>query len=127
MAARGVRRCPTVEYKVRPYTMWLFNPPTDHTPSALWLWGFWLYVGAAVVVFVVSVYASTPVERVLRCVVGALLFIAGPHQLRVGKYKRATRGPYTILGFDSYLTDRQTGWSAMVVGVVFVASAVVGL
>jgi len=107
--------------------MSLFEPPTDRVPSALWLWGFWIYVGAAVAVFVVSVYAPTPVERVLRCVAGVLIFIAGPHQLRVGKYKRATRGPYTVLGFDSYLTDRQTGWTAMVVGVVFIASALVGL
>ena len=29
-------------------------------------------------------------------------------QGRVGTYKRATRGPYTIWRFDSYLMDRQT-------------------
>jgi hypothetical protein len=73
------------------------------------------------------VYVPTPVDRVLRCVAGALIFIAGSHQLRVAKYKRTTRGPYTLWGFDSYLVDRQTGWSAMVVGVVFIAGAVVGL
>jgi hypothetical protein len=104
-----------------------FNSPANHTPSVLWLWGFWIYVGAAFAAFVLSVYAPTPTDRVLRCVAGALLFVAGVHQLRVGKYKRATRGPYTIWGLDSYLIDRQTGWSAMVVGVVFIAGAVVGL
>jgi len=80
-----------------------FNSPANHTPSVLWLWGFWIYVGAAFAAFVLSVYAPTPTDRVLRCVAGALLFVAGVHQLRVGKYKRATRGPYTIWGLDSYL------------------------
>ena len=107
--------------------MSLFEPPTDRAPSVLWLWGFWIYLGAAFAVFVVSVYAPKPVERVLRCVAGVLIFIAGLHQLRVGKYKRATRGPYVLRGFDSYLLDRQTGWTAMIVGVVFIASALVGL
>jgi sulfite exporter TauE/SafE len=104
-----------------------FNSPADRTPSALWLWGFWIYVGAAFATFVLSVYAPTAADRVLRCVAGALLFIAGLHQLRVGRYKRAVRGPYTIWGLDSYLIDRQTGWSAMVVGAVFIAGAAVSL
>jgi sulfite exporter TauE/SafE len=107
--------------------MWLFDPPTDRAPSALWLWGFWIYLGAAFAAFVVSGHAPAPVDRVLRCVAGALIFIAGLHQLRVGKYKRATRGPYTVWGFDSFLTDRQTGWSAMIAGVVFIVGALVGL
>jgi hypothetical protein len=102
-------------------------PSADREPSVLWLWGFWIYVGAAFAAFVLSVYAPTPADRVLRGVAGVLLFVSGLHQLRVGKYKRATRGPYTIWGLDSYLTDRQTGWSAMVTGVVFIAAAVVGL
>jgi hypothetical protein len=102
-------------------------PSGDREPSVLWLWGFWIYVGAAFAAFVLSVYVPTPADRVLRGVAGALLFFSGLHQLRVGKYKRATRGPYTIWGLDSYLTDRQTGWSAMVIGVVFIAAAVVGL
>jgi hypothetical protein len=93
----------------------------------LWLWGFWIYFGAALAAFVVSVYAPAPADRVLRGVTGVLLFVAGIHQLRVEKYKRRTRGPYTIWGFESYLTDRQTGWSAMILGVVFIAAAVVGL
>jgi hypothetical protein len=96
-------------------------------PSVLWLWGFWIYIAAALAAFALSAYAPAPVDRVLRGGAGVLIFIAGLHQLRVGKYKRTTRGPYTIWGFDSYLVDRQTGWSAMVVGVVFIAGAVVGL
>lgn len=105
----------------------LSDSPSGRAPSAVWLWGFWIYVGAAVAVFVVSVFMPEPVERVLRCVSGVLLFVAGPHQLRVTRYKRATWGPYTILGFDSYQTARQTGWSAMVIGVFFIASAAIGL
>ena len=99
----------------------------DRTPSVLWLWGFWIYIAAALAVFALSAHAPVPVDRVLRGSAGVLIFLAGPHQLRVGKYKRSTRGPYTIWGFDSYLVDRQTGWSAMVVGIVFIAGAMVGL
>ncbi len=43
--------------------MWPFDPPTDRAPTAWWLWGFWIYVGAAVLVFAVSVQAPAPVER----------------------------------------------------------------
>jgi hypothetical protein len=99
----------------------------DRPPSVLWLWGFWIYVAAAFAALALAAYAPTPVDRILRGAAGALVFIAGPHQLRVAKYKRTSRGPYTIWGFDSYAVDRQTGWSAMVVGVVFIAGAVVGL
>ena len=103
------------------------DPQANRPPSALWLWGFWIYIAAALAAFFLAVYAPVPVDRVLRGGAGVLIFIAGIHQLRVGKYKRSTRGPYTIWGFDSYLVDRQTGWSAMVAGVVVIAGALVGL
>ena len=103
------------------------DSPVDRRPSALWLWGFWIYIAAAVAALGFSAYVPAPVNRILRGGAGIFIFIAGLHQLRVGKYKRSTRGPYTIWGFDSYLVDRQTGWTAMVVGVVFTAAAVLGL
>jgi hypothetical protein len=104
------------------------NPSIEGTPpSALWLWGFWAYAGAAVAAFVLSLYTPTPVDRLLRGVAGALILVGGVHQLRVVAYKRATRAPYSTYGPDSYLLQRQTGWSAMVLGVVLIASAVVGL
>jgi hypothetical protein len=107
--------------------MWPFDPPADHAPSALWLWGFWTYTGAAVAAFVLSLYAPTPVDRLFRGIAGALLLVGGAHQLHVVDYKRATRGPYSTYGPYSYLIQRQTGWSAMVLGVVLIASAVVVL
>jgi len=106
---------------------WQLEPPQGRARSTLWLWGFWIYFTAAVAVYLVSMHAPMPMDRILRCIVGILLLMAGPHQLRVARYKRATRGPYTIFGFDSYLTNRQTGWSAMIIGVVFIASGVVDL
>ncbi len=102
------------------------DPPPGRAPSALWLWGFWVYTGAAVGAFVFSLYSPTPLDRLLRGVAGTLLFIGGVHQLRVVAYKRATRPQYSTLGPDSYLTQRQTGWSAMVLGLVLIASALVG-
>jgi hypothetical protein len=110
-----------------PPRKWPFNAPADRAPSALWLWGFWVYAGAAVAAFVLSRYAPTPVDRLLLGVAGVLFLVGGPHQLRVVRYKRATRGPYSTFGPDSYLLQRQTGWSAMVLGAVLIASAVVGL
>ena len=104
-----------------------FDPPPDPAPSALWLWGFWAYTGAAVAAFVLSLYTLTPVDRLLRGIAGALLLVGGVHGLRVVAYKRATRAPYSTYGPDSYLVQRQTGWSAMVLGVTLIASAVVGL
>ena len=104
-----------------------FNPPPDRAPSALWLWGFWVYTGAAVATFVFSLYSPAPLDRLLRGAAGALLFVGGTHQLRVVAYKRATRGPYSTFAPDSYATQRQTGWSAMVLGSVMVASALVRL
>ena len=104
-----------------------FDPPANRTPSALWLWGFWAYTGAAVAAFVLSLYIPAPVGRLLLGVAGALLLLGGAHQLRVVAYKRATRPPYSTYGPDSYLVQRQTAWSAMVLGVVLIASAVVGL
>ena len=91
------------------------------------MWGFWICVGAAVAVFIVSVYVPKPVEPVLRCVTGVLLIIAGPHQLRIVKYKRAVRGPYGNWGPNWYRIDRQTAWTSMVVGLFFIGSALVGL
>ena len=107
--------------------MWPFDPPTGGAPSALWLWGFWIYIGAAIAAFVLSLYAPAPVDRFLRGIAGALLFVGGAHQRHVVNYKRATRGPYSTYGPHSYLIQRQTGWSAMILGAVFIASAVVGL
>ena len=66
-------------------------------------------------------------DRLLRGVGGALLLVGGAHQLRVVAYKRATRAQYTTYGPDSYLIQRQTRWSAIVLGVVLIASVVVGL
>ena len=68
-----------------------FVPPADRAPSALWLRGFWVYTGAAVVAFILSLHSSTPVDRLLRGVGGVLLLVGGAHQLRVVAYKRATR------------------------------------
>ena len=104
-----------------------FSSPANPARSALWLWGFWIYFGTAVAVFVFSLYTPSPVDRILRGVVGALLLVGGPHQLRVVAYKCATRPPYSTYGPDSYAIQRQTGRSAMVLGVVFIAGAVVGL
>ena len=105
--------------------MWPFDIPTDRARSALWLWGFWICFGAAVAAFILSLYVPTPVDRVLRGVTGALLIAGGVHQYRVVNYKRTTRGPYSEYGPDSYMIQRQTGRSAMVLGAVFIASAVV--
>lgn len=55
--------------------MWPFDPPADRAPSALWLWGFWTYAGAAVAAFVLSLYAPTPVDRLFRGIAGALLLV----------------------------------------------------
>jgi len=54
------------------------DPPVDRAPSALWLWGFWVCTGAAVVAFILSLYSSTPVNRLLRGVGGALLSSVAP-------------------------------------------------
>lgn len=93
----------------------------------LWMWGFWIYVGAAIAVFALSVYAPIQAEPILRCVTGVLLVIAGPHQLHVVEYKRTKRGPYSNWGPTWYMRDRQTGWTAIIVGLFFIAAAVVGL
>ena len=55
-----------------------FVPLADRAPSALWLRGFWVYTGAAVVAFILSLYSSTPVDRLLRGVGGALLSSVAP-------------------------------------------------
>jgi hypothetical protein len=99
----------------------------DRTPSALWLWGFWLYTTAAFAAFGLSLYTPAPMNLVFRGVAGVLLLAGGPHQSRVVAYKVATRGPYSTFGPHSYLISRQMGWSAMVLGAVLIASAFVGL
>lgn len=101
--------------------------PASHRPSALWLWGFWVYIGSAFVVIAIAFHFATPADRLLRGTGGVLCLLAGRHGLRVEAYKRAVRGPHTVWGFDSYLAQRQTGWSAMVLGAVLVASAWFGL
>lgn len=98
-----------------------------HARTTLWLWGHWVYIAAAVAAFVLSLYLPAPAERVTRGIAGALFIIGGIHQGRVVAYKRATRAPYSTLGPDSYMIQRQTGWSAMVLGVVLIGSAVIGL
>lgn len=103
------------------------DPKTNRPPSALWMWGFWICFGASVAALVLSFDAPTPVDRLLRGIAGALLLVGGAHQLRVVAYKRATRPPYSTLGPDSYLTQRQLGWSAMALGLFMIGSAVVGL
>jgi len=75
-----------------------FDPPVDRAPSSLWLRGFWVYTGAAVVAFILSLYSSPLVDRLLRGVGGGLLLVGGAHQLRVVAYKRATRAQYSSYG-----------------------------
>lgn len=105
----------------------MFDSSTDSTPSALWRWGFWVYGAVAVAAFLISRYTPAPIDRVLLGVAGVLFIVGGVHQSRVVAYKRATRGPYRTYGPDSYLIQRQTGWSAVVLGLVLLASAVIGL
>jgi hypothetical protein len=107
--------------------MWPFSPPPDRAPSTLWLWGFPAYTALAVAAFVLSLYAPAPVDRLLRGIAGALLLVGGAHQTHVVAYKLVTRGPYSTFGPHSYRLQRQTGWSAMVLGAVLIASAMVGL
>ena len=107
--------------------MWPFDPPVERAPTALWRWGFWACTGAAFAAFVLSLHAPTPGDRLLRGVAGALLLVGGFHQLHVVDYKRVKRGPYSTYGPYSYLLQRQTGWSAMVLGAVLIASAAIEL
>jgi hypothetical protein len=105
--------------------------PTELTPgqkpSAVWLWGFWLYFASAVAVFVVSLYCPPLLKQILRGVAGALLVAGGLHQFRVIAYKRATWVPYASFGPDSLMLQRQTGRSAIVLGAAFIASAAVDM
>lgn len=101
------------------------DPRTGRVPSTLWMWGFWLCVGAAIAAYVASTIAAAPADRALRGIAGVLLVAGGVHQARVVRYKVVTRGPYSTLGPRSYLVQRQTGWSAIVLGALFVASAFV--
>ena len=101
------------------------DPRADRAPSVLWRWGLWAYAGVAVAAFVLSLYTPTPVDRLLRAIAGVLFLVGGAHQLRVVDYKIATRRPYSTFGPDSYPLQRQTARSAMVLGAVFIASALV--
>jgi len=103
------------------------RPPHEPAPSALWMWGFWLLAALATGAFVLSLYAAYPLDRVFRVASGVLFILGGLHNGRVVTYKRATRPPYSTLGPDSLLIQRQTGWSAVALGALFIASAVVGL
>jgi hypothetical protein len=74
-----------------------FVPLADRAPSALWLRRLLVYTGAAVVAFILSLYSSPLVDRLLRGVGGGLLLVGGAHQLRVVAYKRATRAQIQLL------------------------------
>ena len=107
--------------------MWPFDPPTDRAPSALWLWGFWVYTAAAFAAFYLSLNAPAPMYHLYRIASGVLLIVGGMHNSHVVRYKAATRGPYSTFGPHALQIQRQTGWSAMVLGAVLIASAAVGL
>lgn len=102
------------------------NPPDRPVPSAVWLWGFWLYAVPAVAAFVLSLTGPASTEHLLRSIAGGLLILAGLHQLAVVDYKRATRGPYSTFDPYAYLVQRQTGRTAIVVGAFFVLTALLG-
>ena len=91
------------------------------------MWGFWLCAAAATAAFVLSLYTPYPLDRVLRVISGVLFVVGGFHNSRVVAYKRATRGPYSTFAPDALVTQRQTGWSAIVLGIVLVGSAFIGL
>jgi hypothetical protein len=76
---------------------------------------------------VLSLHASYPLDRVCRVASGALFIVGGIHNGRVVAYKRSTRAPYSTFGPDALMNQRQTGWSAIVLGLVLIGSAVVGL
>lgn len=101
------------------------KPSPARPRSTLWLWGFWLCGTAALLAFALSLQVPGAPGRVLRATAGALLIGGGSHQGRVVAYQRATRSPYRAFGPDARLTQRQTGWSAIVLGVVLLASAAV--
>lgn len=104
-----------------------YDPDSRRTPSALWLWGLWACAAAAFAAFVVSRYAPAPVDSLLLGVAGAFFIAGGLHQRRVVAYKRATQLPYSTHGPDSLVLQRQAGWSAIVLGAVLIAGAVVGM
>ena len=91
------------------------------------MWGFWVCMGIAVPVFVLSLQSPPPVDRILRAVSGVLFIVGGLHEIHVVKYKAKSRGPYSTFGPDAYMLARQTGRGAMVLGAFFIATAVVGL
>ena len=101
--------------------------PPKPAPSALWLWGFWVLAAAATAAFILSLYTPYPLDRACRVASGVLFVLGGVHNARVVAYKRATRPPYSTFGPDSLSIQRQTGWSSIVLGAVFIASAIVGL
>ncbi|MFN0040691.1 MAG: hypothetical protein ACKVP2_14365 [Burkholderiales bacterium] len=101
--------------------------PAKQPPSSLWLWGFWICVAIATAAFVLSLYTPYPIERVFRVASGVLFIVGGFHNGRVVAYKCLTRSPYSTFAPDALTTQRQIGWSAIVLGLVFVGSAFVGL
>src|SRR5687767_753666 len=103
------------------------EPLDNRTPSTLWLWGFWAFAGIAAAASLLSLYTAAPVDRFLRAGSGVLFLVGGVHQSRVVAYKRATRAPYSTYAPDSLLLQRQAGWSAAILGVVLIASALVPL
>jgi hypothetical protein len=107
--------------------MWPFDPPSDRAPSALWMWGFPAYATGAVAAFILSYVVPAPTDRLLRALAGALLLLGGVHQVHVVAHKRATRWQFSTYGPDSFQVQRQTGWSAMVLGLALIASALLGL
>lgn len=91
------------------------------------MWGFWLCTAAATAAFVSSLYTPYPLDRALRVLSGVWFVVGGIHNSRVVAYKCATRRPYSTFAPDALMTQRKTGWSAIVLGIVLVAGAVVGL
>ena len=102
-------------------------PPPPPPPGVLWLWGFWILAAVATAAFILSLYIPFPLDRAFRVASGALFVLGGLHNSRVVTYKRAARPTYSTFGPDALSIQRQTGWSAVVLGAVLVASAIVGL
>jgi len=100
---------------------------SDPPRSAVWLWGFWLVAAVATAAFVLSLNTPYPLDRLFRVVAGVLFVAGGVHNGRVVAYMRATRAPYSTFGPDALITQRQTGWSAIVLGLILIGSAIVGL
>jgi len=101
------------------------KPEAKAKPSALWMWGFVALSAAGFAILISSVHAATPLNHLLRGVAGGLLLVGGVHQSRVVAYKHATRPLYSTFAPDSIILQKQAGWSAVILGAVLIASAVV--